>query len=280
VAKRTFYDVAALSCSGVRSLEEAAGFVDAAGLALVFPKDDVVLPSLWEAVAGSTEVEWARRDGTGRFVEFTPAFERIWRWKDELPARRLACAGQHGARPISLVAPRLVRAVYALTGLPGRPEDFRQIDTLDPVERAIAEAVLELGPLSRPQMRRAVGSDKRRADRAAERLQRALVLTNAGLDTSEPGWPAVKMDLLSRWWRARLRRIPGVATARLELTRHVVAVAGELSAADLGGALGWRRAEAAAALHELTELGELESREEDKVRLWRRGRDVTSGRDR
>ena len=252
----------------VRSLEEAAAFVDTAGLALVFPKDDVVLPSLWEAVAGSMEVEWARRDETGRFLEFTPAFGRVWRWKDELPQRRLACAGQHGARPIMLVAPRLVRAVYSLTGLPGRPDDFQRIDTLAPLERQIAEAVLELGPLSRPQMRRAVGSDKRRTDRAAERLQRALVLTNAGLDTSEPGWPAVKMDLLARWWRSRLRRIPAAATARRDLTRHVVAAAGELSAADLGGALGWRRAVASAELDALTELGELQSREEDQVRLW------------
>jgi len=254
----------------VRSLEEAASFVDAAGLALVFPKDDVVLPSLWEAVAGSMEVDWARRDETGRFVEFTPAFGRIWRWKDELPARRFACAGQHGARPITLVAPRLVRVVYSLTGLPGRPDDFRQIDTLDPLEREIAEAVLELGQLSRPRMRRAVGSDKRRTDRAAERLQRQLVLTNAGLDSSEPGWPAVKMDLFCRWWRSRLRRIPPAATARLELARCVVAGGVELSAADLAGALGWRRAESSAALDELSELGEVESRLEDNVRLWSR----------
>lgn len=254
----------------VRSLADAAAFVERSGIALVFPKADVVLPSLWEAIAGSTEVEWAERDEEDRFVEFTPDFERIWRWKDELPAHRLACAGQHGARPISLLAPELVGALYALTGLPGRSDDFRSLDDLTSLGREVAEAALELGHVTRPQLRRLVGADKRRVDRAVEALERRLVLTNVGVDDSEPGWPAVEVDLLPRHWRTRLRRLPARDHAALELARRVLASADELSAADLAAALGWRRGEAARTLDELAERGESDVRDEDGLRLWTR----------
>ena len=93
--------------------------MDEVGVALLFPKPDVVLPSLWEAVSGSTDVEWANRDEQGAFVSFTPEMARVWRWKDELPARRLACVGLHVVRTTGIVAPRLVAAVYAVTGRAG-----------------------------------------------------------------------------------------------------------------------------------------------------------------
>ena len=45
----------------VRSLAAAAAFVDRVGIALVFPKNDIVLPSLYGAVAGTERlvVRWA-----------------------------------------------------------------------------------------------------------------------------------------------------------------------------------------------------------------------------
>ena len=39
----------------VRTAAQAAKWVDRVGLALLFPKADVVLPSLWEQVNGSPE---------------------------------------------------------------------------------------------------------------------------------------------------------------------------------------------------------------------------------
>jgi hypothetical protein len=107
------------------SLEGAAAFVDRVGIALVFPKDDLVLPSLWEAIAGAREVEWAVRDAAGTFLSFTPEMDRLWRWKDDLPAERLACAGRHLARVVSLVSPALVSALYGRTERAGQADDFR-----------------------------------------------------------------------------------------------------------------------------------------------------------
>ena len=104
-----------------------------------------MLPSLWEAVSGRLDVDWAIRDEEGRYVSFTPEMERCWRWKDELPERGLACVGKHLGRWSALVAPRLLPPLYALTGRRGTPEDFRDVE-LSPLQRELSEAVLEQGP--------------------------------------------------------------------------------------------------------------------------------------
>ncbi len=48
----------------------------------------------------------------------------------------------------------------------------------------------------------------------------------------------------------------------------MLASSGELSAADLGGALGWRQKASRELLDELAERGEALRREEDGIALW------------
>ena len=256
------------SAPRVRSLNGAAGFVDRVGIALVFPKDDLVLPSLWEAIAGAREVEWAVRDTAGTFLSFTPEMDRLWRWKDGLPAERLACAGRHLARVVSLVSPTLVSSLYVRTERDGRADDFRAAG-LSSLQLEIAEAVLENGPCCGPEIRMLLGtSDKRGVDAGLQSLQRLLVLTHAGIVEQEHGWPAIRLDLFARQWRTQLRRLPSADDARRRLAATVLQSAGDVSAADLGAALGWRRREAAVTLAELEETGAAASHDEAGIKVW------------
>lgn len=202
-----------------------------------------MLPSLWEAVAGTREVVWGERreDGTH---EFTPAMARCWRWKDELPAKRLALAGRHFGPRASLVAPRLVPHVHAAAA------DRRA--ALTGFELHVAEAVREHGACTLPQLRALCGAEKKHV----ERLQRALVLTNSHLVPQPTGWDAIAVDLVER-----LHELRPVPEPDPELAR-VVAAAGEVSAADVAGALGWRLRRAREALRGLHE------RVEDGVALY------------
>ena len=253
----------------VGSVEQAAAFVEQAGLAVVFPSAALVLPSLWEAVAGPGPLEWAVRDEKGKFVAFTPEFDRVWRWKDELPQRRLACAGKHVGRFVSLVAPDLLDCLYALTGRPGRPDDFRAAEGVTPLQREVAEAVLEHGPCSGPELRQLLGTDdKKGVEKATEALQRLCVLTGTGITEQDHGWPAVRLDLFARHWHERLHRLPGREDARRRLAAKVLAAAGALSAADLAAALGWHRREAADTLASLAEHGLASAHEEDGFSVW------------
>lgn len=252
-----------------RTIEQAAAFVDEVGVALVFGKADVVLPSLWDAIADPADRAWAIRDEQGEFVSFTPEFDRLWRWKDELPERRRVCAGRHVARgAAALIARRLVPSLYALTGRPGTPEDFRDLE-LSPLEREIAEAVLEGGPATAPEVRLLLGSeDKKLVDKAIEHLHRNAVLTNAGVVAQEQGWAAGRHDLFARRWRRWLRRLPSEHEARHAMVRAVLESAAEVSAADVAAALAWRRKEAGLVLERLADKGVAEVREEDGIELW------------
>jgi DNA-binding transcriptional ArsR family regulator len=252
----------------VSTVEEAAAWVAEVGIALLYPKPDYVLPSLWEAVAGRTELDWAIRDEEEKFVSFTPEMEKVWTWKDELPRRRLACVGLHVVRTTGLVGPALVAAVYALTGRAGTPEDFRDAE-LEPLERELAEAALELGrPTTRRELRLLVQREKREVDKAVNALQRKLVLTNAGRAEEGSGWSSTLHDLFARRWRARLRKLPDRDTALRLLAEKVVGAAGDVSAADLAAVLKLRRPEATELLETLEAQGAVERRDEDGYALW------------
>jgi hypothetical protein len=237
----------------VRSLEAAAGFVERVGIATVFPVADLVLPSLWEAVAGTTVVDWSVRDDDGKFVSFSPEFDRVWRWKDELPEQRRVCAGKHLGRFVALLSREALAEVYAL----------REEPELTPLQRELVDAVAEQGPCSQPELRLLLGTSERRKVAAAiDSLQRQLVLTTAGVVEQEQGWPAVRVDLLER--RFPLERLPAADDARARLATRVLAAAGEASAADVAAALGWRVKQAAAVLKELAEP----AREEGGIPIW------------
>jgi len=227
--------------------------VDTVGLALLFPKTDVVLPSLWEQVNGDAGRNWAVRDAEGGFVEWTAEMGFLWGAKDELPSRGLVCVGKHLARVATCVAPRLVPTLVA-AGEPYEPEGL---------EAELVDAITREGPLTGPALRELTGAAKKDVDKAVIALHRRLVLTNSHLVEQDGPWGAIAHDLLARKWKVP-KRLPSPQEARRELARVFLASAGEVTAADLGP-LGWRRKEAAAVLDEIADGRE----DPGGFRIWR-----------
>jgi hypothetical protein len=207
----------------VKSVRGAAKWLDSVGLAALLPGADLVLPSLWEAIAGTRAVEWAVRRDDGK-LEFTPEMSRCWQWKDELPAQAHALVGKHFGRWAALVAPRLISQAWTVAA--------ERRAAMTDLQREIVDAVRENGACTVPQLRALVpGADKKHV----EQLQRALVLTNSHLVEQSQGWAAIAVDLVEELWE-----VEEVPDAESELAVAVLESSGELSAADLGGALGWR----------------------------------------
>jgi hypothetical protein len=210
----------------IRTLAAAAKWIDRTGLALLFPKADVVLPSLWEQASGLHETDWNAEE-----INF------VWWAKDELPDQGLACVGKHLGRVSACIAPRLVPTLVAANG---------EAVENDPV----VDAIRSLGPLTGRQLRELTGLGKKEVDRRVAALHHRLVLTNAHLVEEGSTWGTLAHDLLARKWKVP-KRLPSRDAARLELASIVLGHARELTAADLAGALGWRRKEAAAVLDEI-----------------------------
>jgi hypothetical protein len=238
----------------VRSLDEAASWIDRTGLALVFPKADLVLPSLWEQVNGSPDQNWAIRDPDGGFVRWSEPMAFLWGAKDDLPAAGLACVGKHLARVAACVAPRLLPVLVASRADP----------PLEGLEAEVAAVVSEGGPATSPELRAVTGAGKKDVDKAVASLHRQLVLTTSHLVEQDGPWGAIAHDMLSRKWRLPAV-LPSLPEARSELASLVLAQTGELTAADLAAPFGWRRKEAAAVLDEVAE-----GRDGDGFRIWTR----------
>lgn len=231
----------------VKSLGGAASWLEGVGVAALLPGADLVLPSLWEAITGTREVTWGMEGPDGKLT-FTPAMDRCWRWKDELPAQGHALVGKHLGRWAALVAPRLISEAWTVAG--------ERRESLTDVQREIVDAVRENGALTVPQLRALVpGAEKKHVDQ----LQRAIVLTNSHLVEQSQGWPAIAVDLVDELWE--VREAPDAET---ELALAVLESSGELSAADLGGALGWRVKRS----REVLDALDLRVRVENDVRLY------------
>jgi hypothetical protein len=226
----------------IRTLAAAGKWIDRVGLALLFPRADVVLPSLWEQVSGLQEVDWNAEP-----INF------LWWAKDALPDERRACVGKHLGRVASCVAPRLVPVLVAANGEPA--------DAGDPV----VEAIGSLGPLTGPQLREVTGLPKKDVDRSIASLHHRLVLTNAYLVDEGSTWGSLAHDLLARRWKVP-KRLPARDAARRELALLVLGHTGELTAADLAGVFSWRRKEAAAILDDIADGRD----DEAGFRIWTR----------
>jgi len=226
----------------IRTLAAAGKWIDQVGLALLFPRADIVLPSLWEQVSGLREVDWNAEP-----INF------LWWAKDALPDEGRACVGKHLGRVASCIAPRLVPVLVAA--------NFEAPENGDPV----VDAIRGLGPLTGPRLRGVTGLAKKNVDRSIASLHHRLVLTNAHLVDEGSTWGSLAHDLLARKWRVP-KRLPARAEARRELASLVLERTGELTAADLAGVFAWRRKEAAAILDDVGEGRD----DEAGFRIWTR----------
>ena len=179
----------------------------------------------------------------------------LWGAKDELPAAGLVCVGKHLARVAACVAPRLL------------PVARRRANGTEPERHepcGVAEIGADAGPLTGPELREATGlaeEGRRQGGRAACTTARAHELPPGragravGRARARPAGAQV----------AAAKTAAGSDDARRELARVVLEHAGELTAADLAGALGWRRKEAAAVLDEIAD-----GRDAEGFRIWTR----------
>jgi hypothetical protein len=219
----------------VTTLDGAGAFVAEHGLALLFPAERTVAPSLWEAVAGEDAEPFAT--GMGE------AESRVWAWKDELPRDGLAWSGKFLYRRASLLSPRLLALLY-----PGRggPDDHRALE-LSREAHELADA-LGGGPLPSSALRQITG-DRSRYERAIGELHRSLLVSSAGTVEQRSGWPAVLVDLTCRLFEV------GAGADPVQAAQCYLQTALATTPRELARAFGWTTVTARRHLDELVSAG-------------------------
>jgi hypothetical protein len=169
----------------LRSKQEAVAFVRERGFVFFWPIKDVLMPSLWAAVAGDRPVADAH-DDPGHVT---------WGWKDEMLGTRQWYYAKILRGRATMVSLDVAPAFYALSENYGEPEkDYLQLyqDGLMTREaKVLYETLLRRGPMDTVMLRRAAQMTSRKSDspfqRALTHLQRDFKILPVGVSQSG-GW--------------------------------------------------------------------------------------------
>ena len=204
----------------VRTIAQAAAFINRVGFCLLFPIKGLRLPNLWAAVKGKSPRNF------DLIAAWDADTERLWRWKDELPRRRLAYSGRYFRGRKSLLSLTFLPCFYRLEGNHGTADEYERLyreGGLSADAHAVSARLYKHGPQAALELRYALGwTDKRgnrRFKRALGELQQRLLIVHWGTKAETAAWESVVYELTPRAFpravRAALKLAPEEARRRI-----------------------------------------------------------------
>ena len=190
----------------VRTIHQAAKYIDRVGFCLLFPIKGLRLPSLWAAVKGRNPRQF------NLIAEWDDDAMKLWEWKDELPRRRLAYSGRYFRGKKSLLSLQFLPCFYRLAGNYGSLDEYERLyreGKITAHARAVCHELLNHGPLATLELRYGLGwSDQRgnqRFKRAIAELQCRLLVTHWGAKAETNAWESVVYELTPRAFPRAMR---------------------------------------------------------------------------
>ncbi len=226
-------------------MHDAARFIDAVSFSLLFASTQgIELPSLFEAVKG-------RRNA--HIEDWDQDSDRVWVWKNDLPAARRAFYGKALARgkPV-FVSLRMLPYLLAVAAPEDVDEAYRHGRISHDAERVHA-ALRSMGPTPTIALRASLGMHPTRYHRALDELQRAVVILPIGAVNEHGAWPSQIFELATRWFprQAEQARQIDVETARRTLVRRYLQTTIATTLPMIGRVFGWPREQVEATVGEL-----------------------------
>ena len=239
----------------VRTLDDALHFVNERGFVYFWPIKEVILPSLWTAVAGERPVA-DQHDDPGHVT---------WGWKDNMLDKRKWYYAKLLRGRATLVSLEIVPHFYALSENFGDPEhDFLQLyrdGLLSQPAKAIYEALLEAGPLDTVNMRRRIRMTSKSSDSPFERalveLQRDMKILPVGVAQTGAWRYSFIYELVHRYYPDLPERARPITrnAARQKLTALFFDGVGAATAADVRRLFQWKPKDLNRALQAIVQDG-------------------------
>jgi DNA glycosylase AlkZ-like len=241
----------------LKDKEQAVSFVAERGFIYFWPIKDILLPSLWTAVAGDRPVADAH-DDPGHVT---------WGWKDSLLGARRWYYAKVLRQRATIISLEAVPYFYALSENYGSPEEDYLIQyeqgRMTQEARAVYEALLSQSPLDTVALRRASRLTSRESEsrfsRALSTLQADFKILPVGVTEAGAWHYAFAYDLVHRHLPELLEQARFIQDrqARRQLVRLYFRSVGSAQLTDLTRLFGWTRPQAERAVDELTASGEL-----------------------
>jgi hypothetical protein len=241
----------------LRDKEQAVRYVGERGFIYFWPIKDILLPSLWAAVAGDRPVADAH-DDPGHVT---------WGWKDSLLGARRWYYAKVLRQRATMISLEAAPYFYALSENYGSPEEDYLIQyeqgRMTQEARAVYEALLTQSPLDTIALRRAARLTSReseaRFNRALSTLQADFKILPVGVTDSGAWHYAFAYDLVHRHYPElpEQARFIQERQARRQLILLYFRSVGAARLPDLTRLFGWTRQQAERAVEDLASSGQL-----------------------
>lgn len=231
----------------VATLADARKYIDAVGFCVLFAVNNVALPSLYWAVT--------RRGPDEDFV-FDEYFQKIWRWKDDLPRRGHALYAKYFRTRGTLISLEYLPYFLAMREsafAPGDHARFYADGRIRDDARVIWEALAEHGPLATLELRHLCRMETKagnvRFKRAMLDLQGLLVVGHFGREQETGAWESNRFELVCRSFPEQAAAAANIAptVARAKLADKYLEWQPAAPPIQLARLFGWSKDEAAAA---------------------------------
>jgi len=228
----------------IATLSEARKYIDAAGFCMLFPVNNVPLPSLYSAVT--------RRNPNAGIV-FDKHFEMLWRWKDELPRRRRAFYAKYFRQRGTLISLGQLPYFLAMRDSAVAPGDhacFYADGRIRDDARVIWEALETHGPLATLELRHLCHMETKagnvRFKRAMLDLQCLLVVVHFGSEQETGAWASGRFELTCRAFPEQTAAARNLApdVARAQLAAKYLEWHPSASRVQLARLFGWSKDDA------------------------------------
>jgi len=235
---------------------EAVKYIDAAGYCMLFPVNNVPLPSLYCAVT--------RRSPNAGIV-FDKHFAMLWRWKDKLPHRRRVFYAKYFRSRGTFISLKQLPYFLAMRETAVQPGDharFYDGGRIRDDARRIWEALEEHGPLATLELRHACKMDTKagnvRFKRAIVDLQCLLVAVHFGAEQETAAWASGRYELTCRAFPKETAAARTIAPedARAKLAAKFLELHPGAPPPQLARLFGWSKDHAVSALSVALQVGE------------------------
>jgi len=235
----------------IRTIAQAARYIDRVGFCLLFPSKKLPLPSLIEASKGRALRNYKP------CADWSDDFVRLWRWKDELPRKRLAYYGKYFRGRGVFLSLEFLAYFYCLEGNHGTRDEYERLyregkTTAD--AHVVCTALVERGPQATLELRYGLGWEAKRGNRRFKRalleLQQRLLIVHWGTKAETRAWESAVYQLTARAFpkamRAAAKLSPDVA--RQQIAAQYRKHRAHAKPQEVARLFGWSRAEAEEAL--------------------------------
>jgi hypothetical protein len=243
----------------VLTLAAAVKYIDTHGFCMLFATKNVALPSLYHAVTRrSLHEDWI----------WDKYSSMVWRWKDELPRRRLAYYGKYFRGRGTLISleqlPNFLATRETAVG-PGDSDRFYRAGRIRDDARIVWEALEEHGAMATLELRNASRMDtkagNKRFKRAIVDLQRLLIVVHFGAEQETKSWASGRYELTYRVFLKQnelARQIP-VADAQRNIAAKLFRWQPDAAPIHVARIFGWLKSEADVACQTARQTGLKES---------------------